>query len=529
MEAEKQEILKRFVLRARRIESHSLVKNWDELVYHARGVWKISINDSGNSTLVRRLPESEEVFESLAARVRPLMLQSESIYYTKVINAVTVLLGEDRKSNPYWNALQELRKKWMEAEVRGNKIKGYGVQMSSVDGSIKTKMISDTALANAWLYTDLVHSDLDGGESESLLFSLEDRYQAGVHLFSLVAVLAVKTLALVKVLHDSGYILIPESAWTEGVVIESSEIIETGKAYFAPVGTDVPDIDQPLSFADDWSQVTTPSMAKMNSENHVRVFMEKESGDSKTKEAVILRRSLEGDEVFWEVLVADGSVFKFTFDLDDEVVVGVKSAQWKGYDASTETRLAWFRLLLELNGTSRIVFETQGVRFASVHVPSFSDSEVQRHKICEQVYLDLLEIERIKGISFAAPNQAMNNSQRVQLRQARLLWQGHIVNYTNRPLVVVKEDGESPALIEIPEGVLCIGGVEIPIPRIYVCHPEMTVSDQGDAPDVGPEAKKYLILSPDDEMLLAWAPDIMQVSTSEDLVPTTTWDLPGIS
>lgn len=75
------EILERFVVRARRVGAHSIVQDWDELMRHAQGGFGGTLDVTGRMTITRRLPADEEVFESLASRVRPLTVESEPVYY----------------------------------------------------------------------------------------------------------------------------------------------------------------------------------------------------------------------------------------------------------------------------------------------------------------------------------------------------------------------------------------------------------------------------------------------------------------
>src|SRR5690606_21449147 len=89
-----EETLRRFVLRARRVQAHSLVQSWDELLYHAGGEFQGQIDVSGRMSITRRLPSDEEVFESLASRVRPLTVKSEPVYYVKVLDAIDRALGD---------------------------------------------------------------------------------------------------------------------------------------------------------------------------------------------------------------------------------------------------------------------------------------------------------------------------------------------------------------------------------------------------------------------------------------------------
>lgn len=79
--------LNRFVLRARRIEAHSLARDRRALSALLEFSLAGQIQLDGTMEMRRALPD-EEAFESLAARVRPVLVKSESVYLARVLDAV---------------------------------------------------------------------------------------------------------------------------------------------------------------------------------------------------------------------------------------------------------------------------------------------------------------------------------------------------------------------------------------------------------------------------------------------------------
>ncbi|WP_146175175.1 restriction endonuclease subunit S [Umezawaea tangerina] len=71
-----EEVLARFVVRTRRIEAHSLLKQ-EIFAKFPTGSMNMHLSVDGLATIRHPLPPDEEVFESLAARVRPLIVDSE--------------------------------------------------------------------------------------------------------------------------------------------------------------------------------------------------------------------------------------------------------------------------------------------------------------------------------------------------------------------------------------------------------------------------------------------------------------------
>lgn len=139
-----EETLRRFVLRARRVHAHSIVQDWDELLRHAHGGFDGYLDLAGRMTITRRLPADEEVFESLASRVRPLTVKSEPIYYAKVFDAIKRLVGEADVEDALRTRLCDLRRAWDASEIQGTQIQAYSVQSARIDGTEATNMVSDT-------------------------------------------------------------------------------------------------------------------------------------------------------------------------------------------------------------------------------------------------------------------------------------------------------------------------------------------------------------------------------------------------
>src|SRR4051794_21714323 len=80
-----------FVLRARRIAEHSLLRDQGAMAAVARSTFEVGVHPDGTATLRRRLLP-EEPMESLAARVRPVLLKEDPVHYAKVLKAVGGLL-----------------------------------------------------------------------------------------------------------------------------------------------------------------------------------------------------------------------------------------------------------------------------------------------------------------------------------------------------------------------------------------------------------------------------------------------------
>lgn len=129
-----EEALRRFILRARRVQMHSLVQDWEGLLRYTRSLFNGHLDVSGRMTLSRDLPKDEELFESLVARLRPLTLKSEPVYYGVVFKALERVLDAADVDEGHRSRLESLRSAWDAAEIQGTQVQGYAIQSARKDG-----------------------------------------------------------------------------------------------------------------------------------------------------------------------------------------------------------------------------------------------------------------------------------------------------------------------------------------------------------------------------------------------------------
>lgn len=464
-----EEILRRFVVRARRVKAHSQVQNWEDLLRHVEGSLDVRLDISGRIAFTRRLPAEEESFESLASRVRPLTLKSEPVYYVKVFDAINRILDDRDIDKRFRSRIRELRQAWDASEIQGTQVQSYTVQSVRIDGTEATQAVSDTQLAAAWLYADLVHADAQGPKKDALAFPLRERYAAAVRIFSNLAVLTIATMELIELLRQAEELSIDESAWEDDVVVGASELVEEGQAFVAPVGSKLPDIRDPLEFAEGWSALTVTELLRQDPANHVHVVLRAEDESVIADfDAAVSRRQMDSKTKLWDVLVADSVIFKFAFNLQDEKPPEAHFHGWEIFNSTNELKLASTRLTLQLHYATTVTFEVRGNDFLTLDLPAFSDDELQEWKVIEQTVHDIVAIERLTGKKFEACNGRFDNLDRVQLRRLRLMLEGHIVHATRCPVTVTATEGNPPQVIVNPADVLNVGGSEIPTPQILM-------------------------------------------------------------
>lgn len=231
--------LELFVVRARRVKAHSL-SDLARLEGLRNGAMTLRVAGT-EQTIVIELP-SEEQMESLAARVRPVILEGELTYWGNALEAIGFLA---RDLNPRAAEVRRnLKQGWKQIDDKATDIRGYMMQVRNADG--EQFEASDNVLAWAWFYGDVVHAS---PERLALTkgFDVFDRYRAACALVAEIAFHTLATLNLIEGLVQEGALgLSPAIFDTEVTVTETlREVAVT--AYSAPVGTPIPtDIDAPL-------------------------------------------------------------------------------------------------------------------------------------------------------------------------------------------------------------------------------------------------------------------------------------------
>lgn len=244
-----------FVLRARRVRAHSLAADPDALEGLTKPKWHIVVDETtGAATVTRYLPPEESV-ESLAARVRPLILQRDPVHYGRVLNALGLLLqGNPETAADALAYVKWLRGQWSAINSDSDESRAYSIQKGRVDGEGPTSDISDNSLAFAWFYGDVVHADAARRES-ARNFNVVDRFEAAVHVVARIAWLTNATLNFIEQLRDAGQLQTDDWAFEEDVVVGVTEITQEANVRVAPVGTPKPE-SLHEDFSDQWKPLS---------------------------------------------------------------------------------------------------------------------------------------------------------------------------------------------------------------------------------------------------------------------------------
>ena len=223
--------VQRFVLRARRVLAHSLVRDNLELLNNAaQGTFQVNVeinNDTGEGVhrFRRNLPP-EEAFESLAARLRPFVMRKEAVYWELVLDSIENLLSEDTLAD--FADVQSLRDYWSEV-VEGSKFAAQAYYVVTENGTL-----ADVQLADLWLNSDSLHTQpIRSGVGNDL--DITERYHAAAGIYARIGVCVEYTFMWIDYLVWIGRLELDRSAFTDQVVADCSIDVET-KAYCRPVG-----------------------------------------------------------------------------------------------------------------------------------------------------------------------------------------------------------------------------------------------------------------------------------------------------
>jgi hypothetical protein len=226
-----------FVLRARRVVAHSLANDPEALLALARGSMTLEYDRAtGKQFLTRQMPE-EEVVESAAARVRPILLVSETVHWGRTLKALSYLCRG--KSDIAVGAVSGLRDIWKRVQPAEGAARAYYVQVQKhpdVDATAAT----DNELGLAWFYGDVVHADVSrrlSGEA----FGINERYRAAVMLVAIAMVTTKMTLNLILRLQAEGVLELSESIFTEDVTVTDTEGRQEVEAFVGDPDTPLPD------------------------------------------------------------------------------------------------------------------------------------------------------------------------------------------------------------------------------------------------------------------------------------------------
>lgn len=232
--------LERFVVRARRIEAHSLVRS-RKIEEFAQPNYTLSFNGSSVSMRLNSRPEDEEVFESLAARIRPCIVDSEPIQLEKVVAATRLLTSEIELTEKQLKLLDYVDT-WCKNHIAPHSYAPISSheEIGGIDSNEVTPA-SDTLLGLGWYYADLVHADPQQEKETALKFPYDARYNQGVLLVSYLALIIRALLRMIRDIDSTHGLGLPPEIWEAQITAGGGPFeFGTGEVYVGPAGCEPP-------------------------------------------------------------------------------------------------------------------------------------------------------------------------------------------------------------------------------------------------------------------------------------------------
>lgn len=262
----------RFVVRVRRVLANPLAED-DEQLRRAHNV-NLGVTHDDRTIVTDWLPD-EAALESLASRLRPLLLASDPVHYSNAFASMGALLrGQGRHADGHVAQVRALRKEWDKLSDAGRGryvIIDFGppnsptnTQPTQPHDTVTDDMVTDDSVgdpleggpesddsgpvlvrphwrdrdaAAGWFYGDLVHAD-PARQNELEGLKLEERVPAAFGFVADVVTLCWQSLGLVW-LHRR-QLALPDSAWTSQVAIEPGWRRREGEAFFGQADGSVP-------------------------------------------------------------------------------------------------------------------------------------------------------------------------------------------------------------------------------------------------------------------------------------------------
>ncbi|MFF0451204.1 hypothetical protein ACFYT4_33315 [Streptomyces sp. NPDC004609] len=191
--------------------------------------------ENGEVRVRQEFPD-EEVVESAAARIRPILLEGDPCFYGKALKAVGYFCRDSPRDTEWVKATRaEWRKRTAPATAEEA---GYTVMISHMETG-ESHALDRHKLAMAWIYGDVVHHDT-ARRREGDPFGLGERFRAAVPLVAWTMVGTTELLNYIRTLNKAGVLPLRPEVLTERVTLETTTLEYSGKAFFAPVGTEQP-------------------------------------------------------------------------------------------------------------------------------------------------------------------------------------------------------------------------------------------------------------------------------------------------
>lgn len=187
--------LEKFMERAGLVASHSVARG-EKFRDLARG--RIDLLPGEGGWEIRSvMPDNEEAFESFAIRVRPVTLESEDIYYDKILEAIDSVDLEpyrEQLTPKFFEVRSGLRNRWENAvNPAGDEAGFISFQYDPNADGRRESVATMHQLAESWMYTRVAHTNVKARHRDGLDFSRQEQYRAAVSYYSRLASVTLDT------------------------------------------------------------------------------------------------------------------------------------------------------------------------------------------------------------------------------------------------------------------------------------------------------------------------------------------------
>lgn len=241
--------LARFVLRARIVQDHSLAQDIRALEELTKVEFKLILptGDMAGENVIKfadiKVPHTEQI-ESAAARVRPVFLFSDGIFYADVLAFLYEKIVDDDEKKIILKLLRE-------CQMADPDYPKSGKGKRAGDGG---SGFSNKDLAGSLLYGSLLHDD-EKRRTFSDATGIDSAYRAAVHSVSAMMLCVIKILHFITILVCRGKLDLDPDLWTSDVTFKGITLSFGGEVsvHVAEVGTPIPQsFETDMSEAEGW-------------------------------------------------------------------------------------------------------------------------------------------------------------------------------------------------------------------------------------------------------------------------------------
>lgn len=244
--------LARFVLRARIVQDHSLAQDIRALEELTKVKFKLILptgdmaGENGIKFADIKVPHTEQI-ESAAARVRPVFLFSDGIFYADVLAFLYEKIVDDVDKKTILKLL-------CECQMADPDYPNSGKGKRAGDGGAG---FSNKDLAGSWLYGSLLHDD-ENRRTFSDATGIEHAYRAAVYSVPAMMLGVVRILHFIEPLVCDGKLNLDPDLWVSDVTFKGTTLSFRGEVsvYVAGVGTPLPQsIETDMLEAEGWKPI----------------------------------------------------------------------------------------------------------------------------------------------------------------------------------------------------------------------------------------------------------------------------------